>query len=230
MHTVVITGTDTEIGKTYVACRIAETLVRASVSVGVYKPVQSGCELGDVSSDAMRLHAAAGYPQTIEAVCPQTFAASLSPPEAAASAGTAIDADKIIDGLSAWSHCDVTFVELAGGLMSPITDEHLGIDIIRQIQPDQTLLVVADRLGSVHQTLATLAAARDGGVPIDGVVLNRIGDGDASTASNRRWIERFTDVPIVARITSADRFIHPPTDSPEDWVRWDPSAGRLVWL
>ena len=74
-----ITGTDTEIGKTYVAALIARALVAAGHRVGVYKPAASGCERREgelVSDDALTLWQAAGSPGTLTEVCPQVFAAA----------------------------------------------------------------------------------------------------------------------------------------------------------
>ena len=85
-----ITGTDTEIGKTYVAALIARSLVAAGHRVGVYKPAASGCSRqGDslVSDDALALWQAAGSPGTLAEVCPQVFAAPLAPHLAAAAEG-----------------------------------------------------------------------------------------------------------------------------------------------
>src|SRR5258708_35422490 len=90
-----ITGTDTEIGKTYVASLIARALVSAGHRVGVYKPAASGCRRqGDslVSDDAVALWRAAGSPGTLAEVCPQVFAAPLAPYLAATAEGRELDA------------------------------------------------------------------------------------------------------------------------------------------
>ena len=85
-----ITGTDTGVGKTYVATLIVRSLLRAGHRVGVYKPVASGCrpERGTlVSDDALALWDAAGRPGELERVCPQRFEAPLAPPLAARAEG-----------------------------------------------------------------------------------------------------------------------------------------------
>ena len=83
MNGLYVTGTDTGVGKTAVATAIVRHLVRAGLRVGVYKPVASGTSPDDATSDAMRLWEAAGRPGTPEAVCPQSFAAPISPPQSA---------------------------------------------------------------------------------------------------------------------------------------------------
>src|SRR4051812_19611842 len=72
-----VIGTDTAVGKTFVAARIAAALARTGIRVGVYKPAASGCRrMGRtlVSDDAVALWEAAGRPGDLKAVCPQRFA------------------------------------------------------------------------------------------------------------------------------------------------------------
>ena len=100
-----ITGTDTGVGKTYVAAMIARTLVKAGRSVGVYKPVASGCrrEGGElVSDDAVALWEAAGRPGKLGSVCPQLFEAPLAPHLAAQAAGQNVDAGLLRQGREWW--------------------------------------------------------------------------------------------------------------------------------
>src|SRR5438034_11059069 len=77
-----VVGTDTAVGKTFVAVRIAAALARTGMRVGVYKPAASGCRrVGRtlLSDDAVALWEAAGRPGELKAVCPQRFAAPLAP-------------------------------------------------------------------------------------------------------------------------------------------------------
>ncbi|MFH1264802.1 MAG: dethiobiotin synthase, partial [Planctomycetota bacterium] len=91
-----ITGTDTEVGKTYVAALIARALRKAGHRVGVYKPAASGCRLVDdalVADDAVTLWEAAGRPGELDRVCPQRFQAALAPHLAAREEGKRLDAN-----------------------------------------------------------------------------------------------------------------------------------------
>src|SRR5688572_27332873 len=97
-----ITGTDTGVGKTYVAALIAGALVTAGRTVGVYKPTASGCrrEGGElISDDAVALWEAAGRPGELERACPQRFAAPLAPHLAARAEGREVDAALLRSGL-----------------------------------------------------------------------------------------------------------------------------------
>ena len=100
-----ITGTDTEIGKTYVTALIARALVAAGRRVGVYKPAASGCEVAAgqlVSHDALTLWHAAGSPGTLAEVCPQMFAAAKAPHMAAIAEGKRLDPALLRSGLDVW--------------------------------------------------------------------------------------------------------------------------------
>ncbi len=220
MATVIfIAGTDTDVGKTYVAALIAQSLHHSGVNVGVYKPVASDCEKQNgilISDDAMRLWQAAGKPASLDDVCPQKFIAPLAPNVAAAAEGTSVDPQQLVAGAKTWQErCEFLIVEGAGGLLSPLADGVLNIDLFKQLQPAQLLIVAANRLGAIHQTLATCAAAEKYGATPSGIILcspspsfegtsNRLAS-DSSVASNASQIATYTDVPLLGQVGFGDK-------------------------
>lgn len=201
-----ITGTDTGIGKTYVASLIVRELVAAGLQVGVYKPVASGCRRQDdlrISDDAIALWNAAGRPGTLAAVCPQCFAAPLAPHLAARAEGKTVDATLLRSGLDYWlERSDVIVVEGVGGLLSPVSDDEYVADLAHDFGYP-LVVVTANRLGTVHQTLATLVVAstfRDR-LDVAGVVLNEPGGApaDESAGSNYDELCRRCVPPLLAR-------------------------------
>ncbi len=207
-----VTGTDTDVGKTYVAAIIARALVAQGRRVGVYKPAASGCRRGPddgelVSDDALVLRQAAGCPEPCERVCPQRFAAPLAPHLAARAEGRALDDRLIGTGFDFWrARSEVVVVEGAGGLFSPLSESRLNIDVAREFGLP-LLIVAANRLGTIHAALATVVAARahSPALPIAGLVLNDATPNvdDASRATNaaelRRLLEPY-DVPLRAAV------------------------------
>ncbi|MCE9547769.1 MAG: dethiobiotin synthase [Planctomycetia bacterium] len=202
-----ITGTDTGVGKTYVACLIARALRAAGHRVGVYKPATSGCRRdGDtlVSDDAVSLWEAAGRPGTLDEVCPQRFAAPLAPHLAALAEGRTINADQLRSGADAWrGRCDVLLVEGAGGLMSPLGEHDYNATLAEDL--GLPLVVVArNALGTINHTLQTLiaAAAWNKGLPVAGIVLNRAQNSadDPSVESNRRELNERAMAPVLAEV------------------------------
>ena len=171
-----VTGTDTGVGKTAVTVAIVRQLVRnRGLRVGVYKPVSSGVEPGRFSeSDAARLWEAAGRPLSIEAVCPQMFAAAISPPRSARAEGRLVDEQLLRAGFDAWRDAsDIVIVEGAGGLLSPLGDTLLNADLALDL--GLPLVVVdAARLGSIGRTLAIVEAAAARGLRLAAVVLSQV--------------------------------------------------------
>jgi dethiobiotin synthetase len=214
-----ITGTDTDVGKTYVAALVAQRLVEAGCRVGVYKPAASGCRRDQgqlVSDDALALWQAAGQPGDLEAVCPQRFAAPLAPHLAAAAEGRTIDETLLRTGLDYWrASSDVVLVEGAGGLLSPISSGQYVADLAYDL--GLPLVVVArNRIGAINQTLQTLAVAATfrQGLPVAGVVLCDVDppNDDPSRRSNEAELARRVSVPVLTYVGfHATRFT-PPVD------------------
>jgi dethiobiotin synthetase len=168
---VMLVGTDTEVGKTFVACRLIEQWVGQGTRVGAYKPVASGA-LSQEGSDANLLWLASGRRGTLKQVNPQSFMAPLAPPMAAELEGREVDDERIVAGAAAWeSECDFIVVEGAGGLMSPISWKMTNASLAQKLQLP-LILVASNKLGVVSQVLTTLTAAKALQLRIHYVVLN----------------------------------------------------------
>lgn len=204
-----ITGTDTDVGKTYVAALIAKQLHKQGVNVGVYKPAASGCtDNGDnmlFSEDADALWNAAGQPATVNHVCPQMFRAPLAPHLSARAEGKEIHRELLVQGIEYWQeNSDFIIVEGAGGLMSPISDDDFVADLAYEFG-FPLVVVVANKLGCINHTLQTLvtAAAYEDGISIAGIILNQVippTPDDQSLDSNPAEIERVCIPPVLATV------------------------------
>ena len=202
-----VTGTDTEIGKTYVSSLIIKQLVKDGYRVGAYKPLASDCVSDGhdmVSEDAISLWEAAGQPLELNDVCPQRFQAPLSPHLAARAEGKEVDAELVRTGIEAWTdHCDVVVVEGCGGLMSPVDDDSYFADLALEFGYP-VLIVVDNRIGAINQGLqATVTAScfRDG-LNVAGIVLNdaQAFEGDTSRESNFDQLSQRSVVPVLTRV------------------------------
>jgi dethiobiotin synthetase len=219
MRGLFITGTSTEVGKTYVAALIARQLLAEGRRAGVYKPVASGCRSEGgalVADDALALWHAAGRPGELERVCPQRFAAPLAPHLAAKEEERTVDSELLRLGLEYWREsCDIVLVEGAGGLMSPVSDDDYNADLAADF--GLPLVVVAPNvLGTINATLQTLITAHvyREGLAVAGVVLNSISDGrdDPSTNSNRDELKARCVPPVLAAVEYRGAF-----DGAVDW-------------
>jgi dethiobiotin synthetase len=170
-----ITGTDTGVGKTIASAVIATLLRRKGHSVGIMKPITSGCIERDgvlVSEDAELLAHAAGIPVTPDCT-PYLLRAPLAPSLAASLDGVRIDFSVIADAYRRLAKSyEYLIVEGAGGLMVPIAGGllmsdlalHLGLPIAVVARPN---------LGTVNHTLLTTFCARSMGLDVKGVIVNR---------------------------------------------------------
>ena len=202
-----IVGSDTDVGKTYVAATIVRRLLHAGLRVGVYKPVASGCTMHAgtlLSADAQALWDAAGRPGTLDEVCPQRYVAPLAPNIAARKVGATVDDGLLRQGIEPWlRRSDVVVAEGAGGWFSPLSDATTVADLaVEWGWP--VVIVVADRLGAINQARLVMHAVRTyrGGTPIAGVVLNQVDvtpdDASTSNADELRRLEPTTPILTLA--------------------------------
>jgi dethiobiotin synthetase len=171
MRGLFVTGTDTGVGKTFVACALARGLRAAGIDVGVMKPIETGVPPTG-PEDARALRSAAGVEDPLELICPARFALPASPEAAARAEGRSVsraDLRKAFEFLA--RRHEFMLVEGAGGLLVPLDRDHDMADLAREL--DLPLLLVARaRLGTVNHTRLTLEVARARGLAIFGVVVS----------------------------------------------------------
>ena len=171
MSLVLVTGTDTGVGKTFVTCALALALRARGRRVGVVKPVETGVD-GE-PDDARRLATAAGDTSPLDDVCPYRFRAPLAPSVAAACEGRAIDLDRLVQLITRRARTvDVLLVEGAGGLLVPIAGATTYLDLAQRLAAP-LLIVAANRLGTVNHTALTARVATSAGVAVLGFVLSQ---------------------------------------------------------
>ncbi|HTF56182.1 MAG TPA: dethiobiotin synthase [Planctomycetota bacterium] len=197
MRSLLVTGTDTDVGKTFVAAGLAAALRRRGVDVGVMKPVATGR-----TDDARILMAASGSGDPLELVNPVHLKAPLSPHLAAKLEGKRVDLRVIERAYRALiARHRVVIVEGAGGLLVPIRDGFTFADLAKRLRLP-LLIVARDTLGTINHTSLTVEAARARGLKILGIVVNRISPGRRSLAErmNPAAIGKATGVPILASL------------------------------
>jgi dethiobiotin synthetase len=177
---VFITGSDTDVGKTWVGCLLIKAMRKMVHRVAAYKPVASGVEMLE-DSDPYRLWQASGETGTLDMVCPQVFRAALAPPLAARKENRTVDIDRMRQGFLDWEpHADFVVVEGAGGWLSPLATGFTNADLACELGLP-VLVVVSDRVGAINQTLLTLESILHRGLTSAGVALN---EGSQATSSD----------------------------------------------
>lgn len=179
-----ITGTDTEVGKSFVGAALVRAMVMAGLRVRAVKPVESGCGPDRVEpEDGVLLAQAAKQAWPTAALT--RLMTPVAPPLAAQREGVSLDFERwleVIKGLDD-GQVDWIVVEGAGGLLSPLTWERSALDLAVALDAC-ALIVAADRLGCLNHTLLTVEALKARGVALAGVVLNASAAQDASVGSN----------------------------------------------
>lgn len=200
-----ITGTDTGVGKTFVACGLAALLRESGFRVGVMKPAETGCVEKDgklFPEDAVKLKEASGCAVPLEKVCPFQLRDPLAPSIAAEREGGRVDIDRLLDIYDEISSAhDITLVEGAGGLMVPLLPSYTYADFARVLKL-HTLVVAANRLGAINHLLLTLEHASCKGLRVLGYVLNQIQSEPSLAAdTNRAALSTLTSVPCLGEIS-----------------------------
>lgn len=199
-----ITGTDTGVGKTYVAAGIAEAL-RDMLNVGVMKPVETGCPTrkGDlVPRDAYRLINASAVNDELDLVNPYRFSKPLAPYVAAGLEGTKISMSRIMKAFQTLNRRhEFLIVEGAGGVMVPLTKEVTFLDLA-QVMRIPVLIVARPGLGTINHTLLTVAALRTRRIPMAGIVINYAQAQAQGIAekTNPTTIEKISGVQILSSV------------------------------
>jgi len=172
-----VTGSDTGVGKTWIARQLVAQLVGSGASVKVRKPVESGCLMRDGSyypADGDTLWQANGRRESLDIVTPYRFEAALAPDRAASLEGQRITLQQVTTACQrGLQPDDFLLVEGAGGFYSPLCHDGLNADLATMLGL-AVIVVCADRLGAINQALLTLAAVEQRGLEARALVLNRV--------------------------------------------------------
>jgi len=194
-----ITGSDTNVGKTYVACEIVRQLRQHGVDIETRKPAESGCVLsssGDLlTHDAAALQQANGHLESIERISPYRFRAALAPHRAARLENRKLYLEELIDACNRDHPGHCLLVEGAGGFYSPLAENGLNADLASALQLP-VIIVVNDRIGAVNQALMTIEAVQSRHLRVAAIVLNAIDTPTDSAMDNAADLLAHCDLPL----------------------------------
>lgn len=221
---VVISGTDTEVGKTFCGAALAACFRTHNYSVVAVKPVESGVGI-EVSpeEDGPILAEATGQPEPLHAL--QRLRAPLAPPDAADLENATLDYTTWLDTIRSYqaSH-DVVLVEGAGGLLSPLTWNETALSMARDLSAS-VVVVASDRLGTLNHSLLTMHALETSGIRLDALVFSAPSEADRSTGRNSKALARFTNFRRIQTIPPMGswRAAMPLMDNVVRWILADES-------
>ncbi|WP_421780548.1 dethiobiotin synthase [Kiloniella litopenaei] len=189
MNGLFVTGTDTEVGKTFVSAALVKSL-----SASYWKPVQTG---PDQDHDTPEIQRLTGITDQSIYPCSYSFPDPLSPHEAARRVGQAINLDNI--NLPAISKDEFLIVEGAGGALVPLNDQFMMTDLMVKVNLP-VVIVARSGLGTINHTLLTIEALKGRGLTLAGVIMN-----GPENKGNREAIEEYGKVPVVAELPRCER-------------------------
>ena len=195
-----VTGTDTGVGKTLVACALLRAFTHSGLRTVGMKPVATGCRTDvpdHANEDVAALIAASSVPAPIDLINPYCFKLPIAPHLAAQQAGNCISATRIRECyLSLARLADRVVVEGAGGLLVPMNRSEDFGDLVR-ILDISVVLVVGMRLGCLNHALLTAEAIRSRGLAFAGWVANRIDSAMPFFDDNVEFLKQELSVPLL---------------------------------
>jgi len=205
---ILITGTDTGVGKTYVARLLGKRLREAGIDVRPLKPVESACVPGPdgrphpADAAALRDAIAPGLP--LSAVCLYALAAPLSPHLSAEAAGVPVDPERVRRWVTdAAKASDMVLVEGAGGIAVEIREGYSFADLARDLSLP-VLVVAGNRLGVLNHLKLTMRYVESEGIRLLGVVLSDLSpDAFPAREPNEREVRRIAGDRWLGRLPFA---------------------------
>ncbi|MBV8657463.1 MAG: dethiobiotin synthase [Burkholderiales bacterium] len=204
-----VTGTDTEVGKTYATCALLSALAAKGRRAVAMKPVASGCTVnaeGELDNEDVLAHAAASNVSAPRAVVnPYAFLPPISPHLAARDADVIIDFNHLRQNLDTLrGMADVVLVEGAGGWLAPVDDERTMADMASALGLP-VILVVGMRLGCLNHALLTVEAVLASGARLAGWVANQIDPDMRRAEENLDYLKQHIAAPLLGFIPHGGR-------------------------
>jgi dethiobiotin synthetase len=214
IDSVFITGTDTEVGKTFYSRLLLRSLSAHGLHTAAMKPLASGAQMQNGklrNNDALLLQQAATTSFSYELCNPYCFEAAIAPHLAAKQVGVRIDSNLILHAYEQLKQqADITLVEGVGGWMVPVDDDQTVADLV-QLMRLPVILVVAMRLGCINHALLTAENIKMRGLALLGWVANVIEPEMSHLDENIESIAQRIHAPLLDVI----EFINnPDTDEP----------------
>ncbi|MHB9155084.1 MAG: dethiobiotin synthase [Endomicrobiales bacterium] len=189
---VFVTGTDTGVGKTYVACTLVRALREYGISTTVFKPLATWDR-----EDAKKLIEVSGTTEPLEKVNPVFLKYPLAPMVSAQLSGKTVDLNLIWKTFAEFKKkYEFTVVEGIGGLMVPIKRRYFVLDMIKRLSLP-AIVVGRPFLGTINHTLLTVDKLRQQGVEIAGIVLSCRQSSTLAEKTNPEVIRQLTGLPVL---------------------------------
>ena len=206
-----ITGTGTDLGKTYIAGLIVKKLADAKQSAAYYKAAMSGndrrADGSLIPGDALFVQKTAGISQPLEEMCPYVYEHAYSPHLASRIEGHPVQMDVVKAGYyKVCSAYDFVTMEGSGGILCPICFDEAKIqleDVIRELHLPSILIADAG-LGTINSVVLTVEYMKAKNLPVKGIIYNQYHGNDVMEDDNIFMCEYMTGLPTLAKVKDGD--------------------------
>ena len=200
-----ITGTGTDVGKTYVAGLIAKKLKESGRSTAYYKAAMSGNARRDdgslIPGDAVFVKTISGIEQPIEDMCPYIYETAVSPHLASRIEGNPVKMEVVKKGFdAACSRYDYVTMEGSGGILCPICfdEEKLQLEDVIKTLGLSCILVADAGLGTINSVVLTCEYMKLRNIEVKGIIFNHFHPGDIMEEDNLIMCEFMTGKKVIA--------------------------------
>lgn len=215
-----ITGTGTDVGKTYVTGLIVKKLKEIGKNAAYYKAAMSGNERREdgslIPGDALQVKTVSGISQPLEEMCPYIYETAVSPHLASRIEGNPVQMDVVKKGFeTVCSKYDYVTMEGSGGILCPICFDEAKIqleDVIKELE--LSCLIIADAgLGTINSVVLTVEYMRARNIPVKGIFFNHYHPGNVMEEDNLKMCEYITGLKVLACIEDDDTELHIDADT-----------------
>ncbi|NOS62749.1 MAG: dethiobiotin synthase [Nitrosarchaeum sp.] len=206
MNSIFITGTDTDVGKTYVATGLAVTLRKMKIDVGVMKPFAAGTaqKTGFKSEDVEILANAAQVNDSEMLLNPQFFPIVASPYTALKNLKIKPNIKLILNRFKKLSKLhSMLLVEGMGGIMTPILQDYFVTNLIKDMKLS-IIIVTRTKIGTVNHTVMTCKMCEKYKIPVKGIVINNFDTNGYNVKELKRDLENLTNMTVLGSIPFID--------------------------
>lgn len=207
-----ITGTGTDMGKTYISGLILKKLRESGAKAAYYKAAMSGNDRRAdgtlIPGDALHVKEVSGIAQPLEEMCPYIYEHAVSPHLASRIEGGPVEMDTVLEGFhKVCGAYDYVTVEGSGGILCPLRFDETKLwlsDVVKAC--GLGCLLVADAgLGTINDVGLTAFYMKERGIPLKGIIFNHYTPGDRMQEDNKAMCEYVTGVKVIACVRDGDR-------------------------
>ena len=217
-----VTGTGTDIGKTYIAGLIVKKLWENKKNAAYYKAAMSGNTRRPdgnlIPGDALHVKTVSGIKQPTEEMCPYVYETAVSPHLAARLEGNPIEMEKLLRTFDdVCGKYDYVTVEGSGGILCPLRfdEQKIQLEDFIRVRNLSCLLIADAGLGTINSVVLTAAYMKSRQIPVKGIIFNHYERGKALHEDNIFMCESMTGLKVLACVGDGDRDLDIPVEQLE---------------